>query len=154
MKRPSAAAVVSTGIVTEGVIRLDDKVTTAAELKTIRNGGIVLTVEPATEDSLRSTKARKYYRAVVLKRIAAAAHLELEDMHGVLSARFLGHPVAFVDPVTGEERVTIVYPSTATLDGETFWQFVQECRGFAQLAYQLEIPNPDPAWRLHQSEAA
>jgi hypothetical protein len=154
MKRPSAAAVVSTGVVNDGVIRLDDKVGTAAELKTVRNGGIVLTVEPAGEDALRVTKLRKYYRAVVVKQLAAAARLSPDDLHGFLCTQFLGHPVTHVSPATGEEITVVVYSSTSDLHSDDFWAFIEQARAFALEHYQLRIPDPDPAWRLHHTEAA
>lgn len=154
MKRPSAAAVVSTGVVNDGVIRLDDKVGTAAELKTVRNGGVVLTVEPAGEDALRVTKMRKYYRAVVVKQLAAAAWTSPENMHGILCARFLGHPVTIVSTTTGEEITAVVYRSTSELGSDDFWAFIEQARAFALEHYQLRIADPDPAWRLHQGVAA
>jgi hypothetical protein len=154
MKRPSSAAVVSTGVVTDGVIRLDDKVTTAAELKTVRNGGIVLTVEPAGEDALRVVKLRKYYRAVVVKQLAEAARLTPDDLHGWLCARFLGHPVTHVSPATGEEITVVVYRSTSELHSDDFWAFIEQARAFALEHYQLRISDPDPAWRLHQQTEA
>jgi hypothetical protein len=154
MKRPSAAAVVSTGVITEGVIRLDDKVTAAAELKTVRNGGIVLTVEPAGEDALRAVKLRKYYRAVVVKRLAAAAWTSPENMHGILCARFLGHAVTIVSTTTGEEITAVVYRSTSDLNAEDFWAFIEQARAFCLEHYKIRIPDPDPAWRLHRSVAA
>jgi hypothetical protein len=154
VKRPSPAAVVSTGVVTDGVIRLDDKVTTAAELKTVRNGGIVLTLEPAGEDALRLVKMRKYYRAVVVKRLAAAARMAPDDLHGFLCAQFLGHPVTHISPATGEELTVVVYRSTSDLHSDDFWAFIEQARAFALEHYQLRIPDPDPAWRLHHTEAA
>lgn len=154
MKRPSAAAVVSTGVVRDGVLRLDDKVETAAALKGLRNGGIVLTVEPAGEDALRVVKLRKYYRAVVVKQLAAAAHLSPDDLHGFLCAQFLGHPVTVVSPATGEELTAVAYRSTSELSSDDFWAFIEQARAFAREHYQLHIADPDPAWRLHHTEAA
>ena len=154
MKRPSTAAVVSTGVVNDGVIRLDDKVGTAAELKTVRNGGVVLTVEPAGEDAIRLAKLRKYYRAVVVARLAVAARISRDDMHGFLAARFLGHPVTLVSTTTGEEIATVVYRSTSDLSPDDFWTFIEQARAFALEYYQLRIPDPDPAWRLHRGVAA
>lgn len=154
MKRPSSAAVVSTGVVTDGVIRLDDKVTTAAELKTVRNGGIVLTVEPAGEDAVRLVKMRKYYRAVVVKRLAEAASTSPENMHGILCARFLGHAVTIVSTTTGEEMTAVVYRSTSDLNPDEFWAFIEQARAFGIGHYKSRIPDPDPAWRLHRGVAA
>jgi hypothetical protein len=154
MKRPSSAAVVSTGSLRDGVLRLDDKVATAAELKTVRDGGVVLTVEPAGEDTLRLVKMRKYYRAVVVKRLAAVAWTSVENMHGLLAARFLGHPVTIVSVVTGEEITAIVYRSTSELTSDEFWAFIEQARAFALEHYTLTIPDPDPAWKLHRQEAA
>jgi hypothetical protein len=154
MKRPSSAAVVSTGVITEGVIRLDDKVTAAAELKTLRNGGIVLTVEPAGERGLRAVKMLKYYRAVVVKRLAEAAWTSPEHMHGILCARFLGQAVTIVSTTTGEEITAVVYRSTSDLNPDDFWAFVEQARAFCLEHYKIRIPDPDPAWRLHRGVAA
>jgi hypothetical protein len=153
MKRPSPAAVVSTGVVTDGVIRLDDKVTTAAALKTVRNGGIVLTVEPAGEEAMRLVKLRQYYRAVVVTRLAEVAGTSPKDMHGLLSAQFLGHPVTVVSTTTGEEMTAVVYRSTSELTRDEFWAFVEAAREFSVEHYRLRIPDPDKEWRLHETAA-
>lgn len=152
MKRPPSAAAVSTGTLTDGVIRLDDKVGAAADLKRIRNGGIVLTVEPAGEDAIRLAKMRRYYRGVVLVRLAAAAWSSPDNMHGLMAARYLGHTVTIVSIVTGEEFTATVYQSTTELPPDVFWEYIGKVRAFALSEYKLDIPDPDPAWRLHQSE--
>jgi len=154
VKRVSASSVVATGSLTDGVIRLDEKVATAEALKTVRNGGVVLTVTPSTENTLRLVRLQKYYRAVVIKRLAEVAWTSPENMHGVLCARFLGRPVTIVSTVTGEEITAVVYPSTMDLSGDDFWTYVQQCRAFAADHYKLTIPDPDRAWRLHITEAA
>lgn len=148
------ASVVATGTVLNGVLRLDDKAGLAADLKTIRNGGIVLTVEPSTERGLRSVKMQKYYRAVVVRRIAEAARATPDAVHAVLAARYLGEPAELFSTVTGEVYEAVRVPSTADLSPDDLWTFIESCRAFAHEAYQLAIPDPDPAWRQMQQGAA
>lgn len=148
-----AAAVVVTGTITDGVIRLDDRVAAAADLKTIRNGGVVLSVEPSTDRSLRSVKLLRYYRGVVVRRIAAASLQPDEAIHAVLAARYLGHAVEFTSPCTGEVFTGVVVRRTSELPPEDLWTYIEQCRAWAHEAYALAIPEPNKDWRLQESAA-
>jgi len=141
------AAAVATGTITDGVLRLDDKAAAADDLKTIPNGGIVLTVVPSTARGLRSAKLQRYYRGVVLRALAVATHQPPEVVHAVLAAKFLGQPVSFVSEVTGEQFDGVVVPSTADLEADALWDYCTQCRELARSAYRLHIPDPDPTWR-------
>ena len=52
----------------------------------------------------------------------------------------------FVDPDTGE---VITFPeSTATMDTHTFSTYCEKLREYALEYLNLEIPDPDPNWRM------
>jgi len=91
---------------------------------------------------------------VVVKRLAEAAGISPDDMHGILCASIFGHAVTIVSPTTGEEITAVVYHTTSDLRPDDLWAFIEAARAFCLEHYKIRIPDPDPAWRLHRREAA
>jgi hypothetical protein len=149
-----SAAVVATGTIRAGVVRLDNKDAAAADLKTIRDGGVVLTVEPSTERGLRSVRMMRYYRGVVLPRLAAVTGASPDALHALLTQRLLGRPVELVSPRTGEVFTGTVTVSTADLDADDLWSYIEQVRAWALEAWGVAVPAPDPEWRSYQQGAA
>lgn len=151
MKEASA-----TGLLHGGKVRLDDKVGFADDLTLVDDGSMILTVTHASPKQVRGSRAKRYYYGVVLKMIRAAnaQPLDVDELHEYFSARFLARPITLVDPQTGEAETVDAPRRSSALDGDEFWSFVQQVRQYARDFYRLEIPEPDPAWRLHSTEAA
>ncbi|HLX21662.1 MAG TPA: hypothetical protein VKR23_16065 [Gaiellaceae bacterium] len=146
----------ATGLLHAGKLRLDDKVGFADDLTLVEDGSIVLTVTHATPKGIRGSRAKRYYYGVVLKMIRAAnaEPIDVDELHEFFSTLFLARPITIVNPQTGESDTVQAPRRSSTLEGDAFWDYVNNVRGYARRFYALEIPDPDPAWRLNQTEAA
>jgi len=137
------AAVVATGSIRGGVVRLDDKDAAAADLKTIRDGGVVLTVEPSGDRRLRSVKLQRYYWGVVLRQLSAVTGATPEALHAILTQRLLGRRVEVCSPRTGEVFGGTLVVSTRTLEPDDFWSYLDQVKAWALEAWGVAISAPD-----------
>jgi len=143
----------ATGLLHAGKLRLDDKVGFADDLALVDDGSIVLTCARATAKQVRSSRAKRYYYGVVLKMIRAAnaEPIDVDELHELFTTMFLARAITVVNPTTGEAYTVDAPRRSSALDGDAFWDYVNQVRGFARTFYALEIPDPDPAWRLHDA---
>lgn len=152
-KTPKREAI-ATGVKHGGKVLWDDPIGFSDTLKMMPDGSVVVRVELASPNAIRSLRANRYYFGVVLEEIRKYTEQDKDDIHDFMCARFLGHKVFLVNRETGAATEREVAGRSSSLSPQDFWDFVEHVRLFANEFFGLRIPDPDPAWRLRDLEAA
>lgn len=154
--KPDKAEAIGVGVKTGGKIEWDDQAGFTRELRTMRDGLVVVTVAPAGPKAIRSIRANKYlWQVFNLIAKADGCGQSKEDVHDFMCDRFLKRKLFVVNKQTGETEEHEVARGTSRLSPDEFWDFVEEVRLFAAEWFGLTIPDPDPRWRQkHRTKAA
>jgi len=84
----------------------------------------------------RTDQSNRYLWGVVYKMIAEETGHSAEDIHALLKTKFL-KKLAFIKGKKYE-----VIQSTASLDKLTFSNYIEDCKRFAAMELDLNIPDP------------
>lgn len=128
------------GSVKAGALEVN-KARLKAALAAMSDGPVVLTIE--RKKAKRSVQASAYYFAVVVKGIADATGQDSESVHEFLKRECNAHRVEMTNRETGEVFETWVGRSSANLNVNDFYDFVERCRAWAGTFLGLELPDPE-----------
>lgn len=111
-----------------------------AALAGMGDGPIVLTVE--RKKAKRSLVANAYYFGVVIRMITEETGEDAESVHEFLKRECNAQRVEMVNKQTGEVYESWVGGSTAGLNVNDFYSYVERARAWAGQFLGLSIPDP------------
>lgn len=133
----------------KGVIRTD-----LGHLKRLLRGRsdseLEIVIQPKREK--RSAAANAYYWSVVLNAISEYSGYDPNETHEAMKALFLPKELAFCDGNGVVQGEIVIGGSTRKMTVSEFYDYVERVRRFAAEKLLLNIPDPDPNWRDHESE--
>ncbi len=112
-----------------------------AALGAMRDGPVVITIE--RKKPSRTVNQNAYYHGVVVKLIADETGQDAESVHEFLKRECNAACVTFTNKRSGEEYETWVGQSTAALNVNEFYDYVERCRAWAGTFLGLELPDPE-----------
>ena len=118
----------------------------------LRDGEVLITVERAR--ATRSLAQNAWYFGVILRLLSEHTGYTVDELHDYCKQRFNSKRVAFCNElgeITDEQRIG---RSTTKLNRVTFGEYCEQIRQWAAADLHVAIPDPDPEWREHQTEAA
>lgn len=117
-------------------------------LSTLSDGEWEIT---APKRPTRSQKANAYYWGVVLTLMAEHTGHSPDEIHDVMCQEFIPSQrkqIEFYNKLTGEtDTATVDLSRSSKLEGESFWEFVENVRDWARRHIQVDTPDPDPSYR-------
>lgn len=128
------------GRVTDGKLTVNQTRLRAA-LAAMRDGEVVLTIQRKRPS--RTVTQNAYYWGVVLKTIADETGQDIESVHEFLKRECNAQHVEMTNKTTGEQFDAWIGGSTASLNVNDFYDYVERCRVWAATFLGLEIPDPD-----------
>lgn len=144
--------VTTTARVEGGKLQLRNRAKFAAELATLRDGEVVVTVEK--KHATRSLDQNAWYWSQVVGLVAQHTGYTPDEIHEIYKAKFLPKELTFADG-NGEIQGSFVIGGTTTrLNKLEFAEYCERIREWAAESLDVNIPDPDPAWREQGSEAA
>jgi hypothetical protein len=129
----------TTGRIAGGALDLDRERLKAA-LVSMSDGPVVVTVE--RQKAKRSIEANNYYHGVVIKAICKFTEQDKESVHEFLKRECNAQHVEMTNKQTGEIYEAWVGGSTAAMNVNDFYAYVERCRAWAGQFLGLEIPDP------------
>lgn len=141
-----------TGFIRSGRLVVRNPQRFADMLRGWRDAEVTITIEK--KHAIRSQEASKYYFGVVLHLIAEATGYTVDELHEWAKAKFIPKHVAFVDGNGVVVDDLVIGGTTTRLNRGQFYEYVEAIRQFAAERLDLNIPDPDPEWRLHQTTEA
>lgn len=140
---------IAAGVVTDsGVLSItsESRAALARAMRKFKRGAVDVIVRPQFHK--RSSRANRYYHGCVLKRIVDATQNDKDAVHDDMCDRFIEpQTVSYVNKETGEVDERTVPGRSSRLDVSAFYAFVENVRQWAAEWLDLDIPDPDPAWR-------
>lgn len=112
-----------------------------AALAAMKDGDVVVTVQRKRPS--RTVNQNAYYWGVVLKAIADETGQDIESIHEAMKRECNAVRVEMANRSTGEMFDAWVGGSTASLNVNDFYDYVERCRAWAGTFLGLEIPDPD-----------
>jgi hypothetical protein len=107
----------------------------------MRDGAVVVTIQRKRPS--RTVNQNAYYWAVVVKAIADETGQDMESVHEFLKREANAQRVEMANKTTGEMFDAWIGGSTANLNVNDFYDYVERCRAWAGTFLGLEIPDPD-----------
>jgi len=136
--------VCASGEMAHGRLRLRQADWFAQQLKELRDGEVLITVERLRE--ARSRQQSRYYFGVVLALISRHSGFSVDELHAWAKARFLPKHLALTNGNGEIVDEYILGGSTKVLTPSEFSDYVEAIRQFAAEQLQVAIPDPDPAY--------
>jgi hypothetical protein len=127
------------GSVVDGRLQVNQARLRAA-LGVMRDGDVVLTIE--RKKPSRTIQQNSYYHGVVVKLIADETGQDAESVHEFLKRECNAACVEMTHRTSGEVYEAWVGKSTAALNVNDFYDYVERCRAWAGTFLGLEIPDP------------
>lgn len=127
------------GYLRSGRIELDDRFAFNTLLRNRPDGRVLVKVGPPN----RSEQANAYYWHV-LGLIAGHTGESEDDLHEYFKVKFISKRVALCDGNGEVKDDVVIGGSTAKLDRQTFFDYVENVRHFALIELRVETPDPDP----------
>lgn len=133
--------ITATGQVTDGILKISNRRFFDADLKTMPDGSVMVTIERKSRK--RSNQQNAYYWGVIIPLCKRGFNdlghdLNDEDTHTFLKSKFNALDIVFED--TGE-----VFPlgrSTTEMDTIDFMMYVEKIQQFAAEILNTIIPDP------------
>ncbi len=153
-----AAEVVTLGTVSNGRLDLDDR---PGLLRALRHfsGRVEVRIGPVKKG--QTDASRKYYHSVVVEAAMTFTGYSHDEQHDILKALHLdkddareGRNGQLLEGADG--RLYVIGGSTKRkkLPHDKYWEYIDRCRQWILETFDYYVPDPDPAWRDKNSEAA
>jgi hypothetical protein len=134
--------VVAIGRVEGGKLALRSRDHLAQGIRRMSDGPVVVRVK--RKKATRTERQNAYYHAVVVEMIADFTGHDVDEVHEFLKKECNGRHVEIVDKRSGVVREEHVGMSTASLNVNEFYDYVERCRAWAGQFLGLVIPDPIP----------
>jgi len=112
-----------------------------AALAAMKDGDVVVTVQRKRPS--RTVNQNAYYWGVVIKAISDETGQGLESIHEFLKRECNAQHVEMTNRTTGEQYDAWIGGSTASLNVNDFYDYVERCRAWAGTFLGLTIPDPE-----------
>lgn len=117
-----------------------------------RDGAYQLTITPLR--ATRSHQANRYWWGVVVHVLSEHTGFTPEELHEWAKAKFIPKRLALLNHNGDVQDEYVIGGSTRKMSTAEFYDFVESVRLFANERLELEIPAPDPAWRVSATDVA
>ena len=134
--------------VQDGRVRLPNRKLFAELVRGLRPGPYVLTLGRLR--AIRSPQANRYYWGIVMHLLSEYTGFTPDECHEWAKAKFIPKRLAVLNQNGDVEDEYVIGGSTRKMTTTEFYDFVETVRTFAQEKLGLEIPPPDPAWRVRE----
>lgn len=132
------------GKVVDGLLEVN-KGRLRAALAAMKDGPVVVTIQRKRPS--RTIQQNAFYHGVVIKMIADETGQDHESVHEFLKRECNAQHVEMTNRQTGEVYEAWIGGSTAALNVNDFYDFVERSRAWAAEFLGLSIPDPDPDWK-------
>lgn len=119
-------------------------------LRTLRNGPYELSLTRLR--AIRSQQANRYWWGVVVHLFSEHTGYTPEEIHEWAKAKFIPKRLALLNGNGDVEDEYVIGGSTRKMTTTEFADFVDTVRQFGNERLDLNIPDPDPDWRVVRDE--
>jgi len=137
--------------VTKGRLTLPNRALFSDLVRALKDGSYVLSITRLR--AIRSPQANRYWWGVVVHLFSEHTGFTPEEIHEWAKAKFIPKRLALLNGNGDVEDEYVIGGSTRKMTTTEFYDFVDTVRTFGNERLGLNIPPPDPAWRVRQDVA-
>jgi hypothetical protein len=136
---------VTTGYKRDGAFKLRHSEAFKEWYERLKDGAEV-TASFEIKKATRSKAANRFWWGVVVRAISEHTGYTPDEVHEWAKAKFIPKRVTFADGNGEIKDDLVIGGSSAKLNANDFYEFVENTRRFAAEHLDLVIPDPDPLW--------